>query len=209
MSKKILLLHLLLIGTVVLFGQSINKINRNLKKEAPDSFHVVFKTSKGEFEMAIFKHWSPLGVTRFYQLVKSKFYQNIYIFRSTNRYIQFGITDHPELNSYMDKKSIPDEKLIQSNTAGTVAFATGGENNRTVQIFINKIDNQWLDSKGNYKTYTPIGTVVRGFDIVKDFYGNYQDTITFKYQDSVMKYGNKYLEKYFPGLDKIKKAKIK
>jgi predicted AlkP superfamily phosphohydrolase/phosphomutase len=73
---------------------------------------------------------------------------------------------------------------------------------------IKLITNGWIQMVTD-KTYTPIGTVVRGFDIVKDFNGKYQDTITFKYQDSVMKYGNKYLEKYFPGLDKIKKTKIK
>ncbi|MEI8073388.1 MAG: peptidylprolyl isomerase [Bacteroidota bacterium] len=209
MFKKILLLNLLLVFTVGLFGQSIKKINRNLKREAPDSFHVVFYTNKGEFEIAVYKSWSPLGATRFYQLVRSKFYTNIYVFRSTSRYIQFGITDHPELNSYMSKKTIQDEKLLQSNLAGRVAFATGGVNDRTVQIFINKIDNKWLDPQGNYQTYTPIGTVVRGLEVVREFYGNYQDTITFKHQDSVMKYGNIYLEKHFPGLDKIKKAKIK
>jgi cyclophilin family peptidyl-prolyl cis-trans isomerase len=195
--------------TSSLFAQSIKKINRNLKKEAPDSFHVVFYTSKGEFEIAVNKSWSPLGATRFYQLVKSKFYHNMYIFRSTTNYIQFGINDQPELNAYINKKMFVDEKLVQSNTAGRVAFATGGVNNRTSQIFINKIDNRGLDPQGNYKTYTPFGTVVRGLDIVKNFYGNYQDTITFYHQDSVMKYGNVYLESHFPGLDKIKKAKIK
>jgi cyclophilin family peptidyl-prolyl cis-trans isomerase len=195
--------------TSSLFAQSIKKINRNLKKEAPDSFHVVFYTSKGEFEIAVNKSWSPLGATRFYQLVKSKFYHNMYIFRSTTNYIQFGINDQPELNAYINKKMLVDEKLVQSNTAGRVAFATGGVNNRTSQIFINKIDNRGLDPQGNYKTYTPFGTVVRGLDIVKNFYGNYQDTITFNHQDSVMKYGNVYLESHFPGLDKIKKAKIK
>jgi cyclophilin family peptidyl-prolyl cis-trans isomerase len=195
--------------TSSLFAQSIKKINRNLKKEAPDSFHVVFYTSKGEFEIAVNKSWSPLGATRFYQLVKSKFYNNMYIFRSTTNYIQFGINDLPELNAYINKKMLVDEKLVQSNTAGRVAFATGGVNNRTSQIFINKIDNSRLDPQGNYRTYTPFGTVVRGLDIVKNFYGNYQDTITFYHQDSVMKYGNVYLESHFPGLDKIKKAKIK
>lgn len=207
--KKIWTLSVLMILTASLFAQSIKKINRNLKKEAPDSFHVVFYTNKGEFEIAVYKSWSPLGATRFYQLVKSKFYHNMYIFRSTGKYIQFGITDNPELNAYMNKKMLADEKLTQSNTAGRVAFATGGVNNRTVQIFINKIDNKWLDPQGNSQTYTPFGTVVRGLDVVKNFYGNYQDTITFKHQDSVMKYGNIYLEKHFPGLDKIKKAKIK
>jgi cyclophilin family peptidyl-prolyl cis-trans isomerase len=195
--------------TSSLFAQSIKKINRNLKKEAPDSFHVVFYTSKGEFEIAVNKSWSPLGATRFYQLVKSKFYNNMYIFRSTTNYIQFGINDQPELNAYINKKMLVDEKLVQSNTAGRIAFATGGVNNRTSQIFINKIDNRGLDPQGNYRTYTPFGTVVRGLDIVKNFYGNYQDTITFYHQDSVMKYGNVYLESHFPGLDKIKKAKIK
>jgi peptidyl-prolyl cis-trans isomerase A (cyclophilin A) len=209
MFKKIGMLMVLMVLTSSLFAQSIKKINRNLKKEAPDSFHVVFYTSKGEFEIAVYKSWSPLGATRFYQLVKSNFYHNIYIFRSTNKYIQFGITDHPELNDYMSKKMLVDENLVQSNTAGRVAFATGGDNNRTVQIFINKIDNQGLDPLGNYKTFTPFGTVVRGLNIAKSFYGNYQDTITFNHQDSVMKYGNVYLETHFPGLDKIKKAKIK
>lgn len=209
MFKKIGMLLVLLVLTGPLFAQSIKKINRNLKKEAPDSFHVVFYTSKGEFEIAVYKSWSPLGATRFYQLVKSKFYNNIYIFRSTKKYIQFGITDHPEINAYMNEKMLVDEKLVQSNTSGRVAFATGGVDNRTVQIFINKIDNKGLDPQGNYKTYTPFGTIVRGLEVVKNFYGNYQDTITFKHQDSVMKYGNVYLETHFPGLDKIKKAKIK
>jgi cyclophilin family peptidyl-prolyl cis-trans isomerase len=136
MFKKIYLFMMLMVLTSSLFAQSIKKINRNLKKEAPDSFHVVFYTSKGEFEIAVNKSWSPLGATRFYQLVKSKFYNNMYIFRSTTNYIQFGINDQPELNAYINKKMLVDEKLVQSNTAGRIAFATGGVNNRTSQIFI-------------------------------------------------------------------------
>ncbi len=159
--------------------------------------------------MAIYKDWAPLGATRFYQLVKSGFYSNLYIFRSTNKYVQFGISNHPALNQYLEHQSIQDEKVLQSNKAGNIAFATGGANNRTVQIFINKIDNPKLDTLGNSYSFPPIGQVVRGLDIVQNFYGNYKDTITFQHQDSVMKYGNTYLEKHFPGLDKIKKAKIK
>jgi peptidyl-prolyl cis-trans isomerase A (cyclophilin A) len=209
MWKKIGMFIVLMLFVGGLFAQSIKKINRNLRRDAPDSFHVVFYTSKGEFEIAVYKEWAPLGATRFYQLVRSKFYSNMYIFRSTNRYIQFGINNQPALNSYLEHQTIQDEKVIQSNTEGKVAFATGGINNRTVQVFINKIDNHFLDTLGHTYSFPPIGKVIRGLDIVQNFYGNYKDTITFNHQDSVMKYGNIYLEKHFPGLDKIKKAKIK
>lgn len=209
MWKKIALVIVLMLFTGALFAQSIKKINRNLKREAPDSFHVVFYTTKGEFEIAVYKEWSPLGATRLYQLVRSKFYSNMYIFRSTNKYIQFGINNNPTLNKYLDHRTIQDEKVTQSNTTGKVGFATGGPNNRTVQLFINKIDNQRLDTIGRSYSFPSIGVVVKGLDIVQNFYGNYKDTITFNHQDSVMKYGNIYLEKHFPGLDKIKKAKIK
>lgn len=209
MLKKLEFFIVLLLFSTAVSAQSIKKINRNLKREAPDSFHVVFYTNKGEFEISVYKDWAPLGATRFYQLIKSKYYRNLYIFRSTAKYVQFGISNHPELNKYLEHRSIQDEKVIQSNTAGKVAFATGGPNNRTVQIFINKIDNPKLDTLGNSYTFPPIGKVVRGLDIVQKFYGNYKDTITFQHQDSVMKYGNSYLEKHFPGLDKIKNAKIK
>jgi hypothetical protein len=59
------------------------------------------------------------------------------------------------------------------------------------------------------KGFPPFGRVVKGMEVVDQFYGTYKDTITFKYQDSVMKYGNKYLDQHFPGLDKIKKARLK
>ncbi len=209
MLHKIGLIIVLTLFTGMLFAQSIKKINRNFKHDAPDSFHVVFYTTKGEFEMVAYKAWSPQGVTRLYQLVKSKYYTNMYIFRSTNRYIQFGISNQPDLNKYLEHQTIQDEKVSESNTVGKVAFATGGPNNRTVQLFVNKIDNSRLDTFGHAYSFPPIGKVVRGINIVQNFYGNYKDTITFQHQDSVMKYGNVYLEKHFPGLDKIKKAKIK
>lgn len=209
MLKKTGFLTFLLLFTVGLCAQSIKKLNRNLKREAPDSFHVVFYTNKGEFEIAVYKDWAPLGATRFYQLVKAKYYSNMYIFRSTNKYIQFGITNNPELNKYLEHQTIQDEKVLESNTEGKVAFATGGPNNRTGQIFVNKIDNHRLDTFGHAYSFPPFGKIARGFDFVQNFYGNYKDTITFQHQDSVMKYGNTYLEKHFPGLDKIKKAKIK
>jgi cyclophilin family peptidyl-prolyl cis-trans isomerase len=159
--------------------------------------------------MMVYKSWSPLGATRFYQMVKAHYYTNMYIFRSTEKYVQFGIQNDSSLTQYMRKKTIVDEIALQSNQRGIVAFATGGKDRRTVQIFINKIDNRRLDTMMQSKNFPPFGKVIRGMEVVDKFYGAYKDTITFKFQDSIVKYGNKYLEKNFPGLDKIKKARIK
>jgi peptidyl-prolyl cis-trans isomerase A (cyclophilin A) len=190
-------------------GQSKKRIERNLSKNAPDSFLVRFKTTKGNFDVRVYKDWAPLGASRFYQLVKSGYYSNMYVFRSTEKYAQFGIQNDTALNSFMDKKTILDEPNTHSNQRGAMAFATGGVNNRTVHVYINKIDNRRLDTMSQSKAFTPFGRVVKGMDVVDQFYGAYKDTITFKFQDSVMKHGNKYLEQHFPGLDKIKNASIK
>lgn len=190
-------------------GQSKHRIERNLHKNAPDSFLVRFKTTKGNFDLRVYKDWAPLGATRFYQLVKSGYYSNMYVFRSTEKYAQFGIQNDTALNRFMDKKTILDEPNTHSNQRGAMAFATGGVNNRTVHVYINKIDNRRLDTMSQSRAFSPFGRVVKGMEVVDQFYGAYKDTITFKFQDSVMKYGNKYLEQYFPGLDKIKTARIK
>lgn len=190
-------------------GQSKQRIERNLHKNAPDSFLVQFKTTKGNFDVRVYKDWAPLGATRFYQLVKSGYYSNMYVFRSTEKYAQFGIQNDTALNSFMDKKTILDEPNTHSNQRAAMAFATGGVNNRTVHVYINKIDNRRLDTMAQSRAFTPFGRVVKGKEVVDQFYGAYKDTITFKFQDSVMKHGNKYLEQHFPGLDKIKKARIK
>jgi len=206
---KLYLAFLYSLCTVLALGQSKHGLERNLQNTAPDSFLVRFKTTKGNFDVRVYKDWAPLGATRFYQLVKSHFYSNMYVFRSTEKYAQFGIQNDTALNRWMNKKTIADESNTHSNLRGTMAFATGGVNNRTVHVYVNKLDNIRLDTMAHGKSFTPFGRVVKGMEVVDQFYGAYKDSITFKYQDSVMKHGNKYLEQHFPGLDKIKKASIK
>ena len=206
---KPLITLLLCCSCLLSFGQSKRRIEKNLSKNAPDSFLVRFKTTKGNFDVRVYKDWAPIGATRFYQLVKSHYYTNMYLFRSTEKYAQFGIQNDTALNRFMDHKTIKDELATHSNQRGAMAFATGGIDNRTVHVYINKIDNRRLDTMAHSKGFPPFGRVVKGMEVVDQFYGAYKDTITFKFQDSVMKHGNKYLEAHFPGLDKIKKARIR
>ena len=46
--------------------------------------------------------------------------------------------------------------------AGTVSFAKGGPNSRTVQLFVNLRDNARLDAMG----FSPLGEVVSGMEAV-------------------------------------------
>ena len=71
------------------------------------------------------------------------------------------------------------------------------------------VNNPLLDTvvRAGLKGYTPIARVIKGMEVmatVNDQYGR----STLAIQDSVYKYGNRYLEVHFPGLDRIISAKI-
>jgi len=92
---------------------------------------------------------------------------------------------------------------------GTIAYARSGPNSRVTQIFINMIDNPKNDItvRLGVKGFTPIAKVIKGMEVVELFTDRYGRT-TVPQQDSVYKYGNRYFEKRFPGLDKVISARI-
>ena len=45
-----------------------------------------------------------------------------------------------------------------TNSRGTISFASGGPNTRTSQLFINLVDNKYLDKEN----FTPIGRIIYG-----------------------------------------------
>ena len=55
------------------------------------------------------------------------------------------------------RSTIPDDQPAgQSNSKGTISFATSGPDSRTTQLFINLVDNSFLDDSG----FTPFGEVL-------------------------------------------------
>src|SRR3954467_9855619 len=67
---------------------------------APDSFLVHFETSKGAFDVMARSQWAPVGVDRFYELMRQHYYDNVYFFRVVGNFVaQFGITDDPAINA--------------------------------------------------------------------------------------------------------------
>ena len=181
-----------------------------LQLKAPETFKAAFKTNKGEFVIEVYRKWSPLGADRIYQLVKSGFFSDALFFRvEQNFVVQFGISANYAANRFWDPRKLPDEPALQKNTRGIVSFARGGRNDRTTQIFINMADNMKLDTavRNGIKGYTPVAKVVKGMEVLgrlNSRYGKAPAVI----QDSLYKYGNRYFEQQFPGLDKILSAAI-
>src|SRR6266849_3226884 len=109
-----------------------------LKDKAPEVFQVKFVTTRGDFTVTVTRAWAPLGVDRFYNLIKHHFYDNASFFRVLPNFMaQFGISAYPAVNAVWENANIKDDPVTQSNTRGYVTFATGGPNTRTTQVFIN------------------------------------------------------------------------
>jgi len=207
--KKSITSLLLYFLTVALFGQLIPD-SSILKTKAPESFKARFLTTQGAFTIEASRTWSPEGVDRLYQLVRTGFYNNNSIFRVQTGYVvQFGISDNKTNNDFWDKHPIRDEEVLTSNLKGTISYARDGANSRTAQLFINLKDNLKLDTV-NYnglRGFPPIAKIIEGFEVVESFYSGYGFEPA-NHQDSIMLYGNAYLKKHFPEVDYILSAEI-
>lgn len=205
------ILILLLLCSIAYAQKTISKnslTHQDLR--APESFQVLFKTNKGNFIIRSYRSWAPLATDRFYTLVKRGFYTNIYIFRVEKDYVvQFGISDNPKESSFWDKARLKDEPVKQKHKKGLVAFARSEKNSRTTQIFVDMQDNPKLDTtmREGVHGYPPFGKVISGMNIFFQLNDQYAKRIL-PLQDSIYRYGNRYLNQHFPGLDKIISATI-
>src|SRR5436853_6333389 len=112
-----------------------------LKDKAPETFHITFVTTLGDYTVTVNRAWAPIGADRFYNLVKHHFYDNASFFRVVPAFVaQFGISSYPAVTTAWQKTEIKDDPVTQSNKKGYVTFATAGPNTRTTQDFINLKD---------------------------------------------------------------------
>lgn len=176
--------------------------------QAPDSFRARFVTTKGDFVIAVHRAWAPLGADRFYNLVRSGYYDGVRFFRVMPGFMaQFGIHGDTAVTTAWRERRIADDPVRRTNLRGMVTFATAGPSTRTTQIFINYGSNDRLDAMG----FAPFGQVVEGMDVVDKLYGEYgEGTPRGRGPDQfrLNVEGEKYLARQFPKLDKINKATI-
>jgi len=177
-------------------------------ERAPDRFIAVFDTTKGEFVVRVERDWAPQGADRFFNLVRIGFYTDIAVFRAIPGFmVQFGIHGVPEVNAAWKDARIPDDTTHESNVRGTVVFAMAGPGTRTVQLFVNTVDNSRLDNMG----FTPLGEVVQGMDVVDSLYTGYgegEPRGKGPSQSELQTRGNDYVRAGFPELDYIKTVRL-
>jgi cyclophilin family peptidyl-prolyl cis-trans isomerase len=187
-----------------------------LAATGPDSFLVRFETTKGPFAVKARRAWSPHGVDRLYHLARSGFYDGAVIYRvgETKSYpgglvVQFGLGDDSVANRAWRKTGIPDEPVRVKHRRGTVMFARDGPNTRTVELAIDLSPNSGLDTV-HYQGvvgFPTLGEVVEGLPVLDRLERRWGNA-PIENMDSITAGGRRYLDRKFPGLDRIRKVSV-
>jgi peptidyl-prolyl cis-trans isomerase A (cyclophilin A) len=192
-----------LIACVVFFLSACSAgAQKPASETAPAVFRVNLDTSRGPVVIEVTRDNAPIGADHFYTLVKAKYFDGARFFRVVPNFMaQFGIAADPAVTKTWDVP-IQDDPVKTSNVRGTVTFAqTSAPNSRSTQLFINFVDNAFLDSQ----RFAPFGKVVSGMETVDQIYSGDRENPD---QGRIQAEGNTYLEKEFPRLDYIKTARI-
>jgi len=187
-----------------------------LASAAPDSFLAEFRTTKGNFTMKARRAWAPLGVDRLYHLVKAGYFDGLTIYRvgptisvKGGRVVQFGQSGDTTVARAWEKATFADEPVVRPHRRGTVNFARGAPNTRSVEIAITTNEAAALDTV-NYMGvigFPSIAEVEQGMEVLDRLNGEYGNAPIAN--DSLSILGGEYLDRVFPGLDRIRGARIK
>lgn len=172
----------------------------------PQTYRTTIETSSGIFEIEAHRGWSLHGADRFFQLVEQRYYDDSRFYRVVaGKWAQFGIAGVPSVAQAWRGRTIPDDRRVQSNTRGFVAFANTGPDTRATQVFINLSDNA---AQNDLEAgFAPFGQVVMGMDVVDRLYAGHGEVsgggMRAGRQDALFVGGNRYLDTNFPQLDRL------
>lgn len=179
------------------------------QSHSPDVYRVRLDTTKGPIVIEVHRDWAPHGSDRFYELVRTHYYDDSRFFRvHKGQWAQFGIAGDPKIATEWRTRTIPDDPPKESNVRGTVAFAFAVPNGRATEVYISLRDNSYQDTQG----FVPFGRVVEGMDIADALNSEYGETsgggIRGGKQDPLFAGGNVYLDAHYPRLDRLIAATI-
>src|SRR5215831_12221683 len=186
-----------------------------LGSAGPDSFVAAFQTTKGVFTMKARRAWSPLGADRLYHLARAGYFDGLTIYRvgptmsvKGGRVVQFGQSGDTAAAHAWDRATFADEPVVRPHRRGSVNFARGGPNTRTVEIAITTNAAAALDTVNylNVVGFPSVAEVERGLDVLDRLEGRYGNAPI--ETDSLSTLGGDWLARAFPGLDRIRRARV-
>src|ERR1700734_2274159 len=129
------LVCLLSLASVLTISCSKHPVVTN--ENAPAEFKVNFDTTRGPVIVDVTRASAPIGVDRFYNLVKAKYFDGARFFRVVPGFVvQFGIAVDPASTKAWNVP-IQDDPVKTSNGRGALTFAaTSSPNSRSTQLFI-------------------------------------------------------------------------
>ncbi|HSR40817.1 MAG TPA: CehA/McbA family metallohydrolase, partial [Longimicrobiales bacterium] len=179
-------------------------------RPSPPVWRALLETTEGDVVVEVRRELGPVGADRFYNLVRLGYYDDTRFHRVSDGYIvQFGIHGDPAVNEAWAERRIPDDPPEGTNVRGTFAFAADpGPDRRNTQIFFNLGDNSRNDGEG----FAVFGRVVRGMGVLDRLYAGYGEDsgsgIRQGRQGPLLEGGNAYMDREFPELDRLLRARI-
>ena len=188
---------------------SVAALGSTSASPAEGQFTVRLDTTKGAIVIAVHREWAPRGADRFRELVEARYFDDSRFFRVVKgQWAQFGINGDPKVATPWRARTIPDDPRRESNVRGRVAFAFAIPNGRTTQVYISLRDNSLQDEQG----FVPFGEVVDGMDVADALDTEYGETsgggIRAGHQQPLFDGGNAYLDREFPRLDRLLRARV-
>ncbi len=159
--------------------------------------------------------WAPLGVDRLYHLVKGGYFDGLTIYRvgptlsvKGGRVVQFGQSGDTTVSRAWEKATFADEPVVRPHRRGSVNFARGGPNTRSVEVAITTNEAAPLDTVRYLGVvgFPSIAEVEQGMDVLDRLNGRYGNAPI--ENDSLSILGGEYLDRVFPGLDRIRSARV-
>jgi homoserine O-acetyltransferase len=179
------------------------------QERAPDTVHLRFETTKGDFVLELIRDWGPLGADRIWNLARFGYYDDTRFHRVREDIAHFGIHGDPAVNAAWGTAPLPDDPPRSANRPGTFALAFPARpDSRTTQIYINRTDN----ARSDPEPFTMLGTVIEGMDVIDRLYAGYGESsgggMRQGKQGPLLEGGNAFMDQAYPLLDRIVRVTV-
>src|SRR5689334_1524461 len=129
---------------------------------------IEFNTSKGTFTIELFTAEAPISAANFQAYADAGFFDGTIFHRVIPGFVIQGGGFTADMHQRKTKAPIENEaKNGLKNKRGTLSMArTSDINSATSQVFVNLVDNEFLDHQpGNYG-YAVFGRISSGMDVI-------------------------------------------